>query len=305
MKPLYISNILIISLIGFSFLSCEKEANVKVPKVDSKIVVQSYISPQDTLIVVHVENSSPIFNRRNFEGMFNPEDAVVNLSDGTNSINLDFLEDPSGFGGWFAADPKRFPIIAGTTYYLTVTTADGKKAESSCTVPGAAPTINNFKLDSTVVNRTNFDGYVENYTSYQISLSFNDIQGQQNFYKFAGYKISNYYFGNEVDEVYTQIDPLYFPNDVLFNDHLIDGDQISISKMEIFSEHHGWDNLIGPVTGEISLLSTDKHYYEYHRTIQETDDDNPFAEPILTYSNVKGGLGVFCAYNRNSVPFSF
>lgn len=236
--------------------------------------------------------------------MFNIEDAVVNLSDGTNSINLDFSKNTSGLGGSFVTDPRIFPIIAGKAYYLTVTTADGRKAEAACTVPETVPTINNFKLDSTEINRTAFDGYIENYMLYHISLSFNDIPGQQNYYKFDGYKTSTYQW-NEDEEVHTRIEPLYFPSETLFDDQGKDGGELSFSKMEILRVHNEWDQLTGPVTGEIFLLSTDKNYYQYHKSLQEMNDDNPFAEPVLVYSNVKGGLGVFSAYNRNAVSFSF
>ncbi len=52
MKNIFRSFLLLSS---FFLISCEKEAiNVKVPQVDPKLVVQSFISPHDTLLVVYV-----------------------------------------------------------------------------------------------------------------------------------------------------------------------------------------------------------------------------------------------------------
>ncbi|MBD0254725.1 MAG: DUF4249 family protein, partial [Cytophagales bacterium] len=49
------------------------------------------------------------------------------------------------------------------------------------------------------------------------------------------------------------------------------------------------------------LLHTDRAYFEYHRTLRANADSNPFAEPVLLYSNVEGGLGVFAAFNRTTL----
>jgi hypothetical protein len=52
------------------------------------------------------------------------------------------------------------------------------------------------------------------------------------------------------------------------------------------------------------LLSTDEAYFRYHRTLNQqrkSSADDPFSEPVLIYSNLTGGLGVFAAFNRTEV----
>jgi hypothetical protein len=51
-----------------------------------------------------------------------------------------------------------------------------------------------------------------------------------------------------------------------------------------------------------SVLHTDVHYYRYHASVRRAGQSraNPFAEPVLVYSNVTGGLGVFGAYTRTT-----
>lgn len=56
------------------------------------------------------------------------------------------------------------------------------------------------------------------------------------------------------------------------------------------------------ITLHAYLLHTDEHYFLYHRSVRNASysQDNPFAEPVLVYTNVEGGLGVFAAYNRTT-----
>jgi hypothetical protein len=50
------------------------------------------------------------------------------------------------------------------------------------------------------------------------------------------------------------------------------------------------------------LLHTDAHYYAYHRSLRRAQQSraNPFAEPVLLYSKITGGLGAFGAYTQTT-----
>jgi hypothetical protein len=58
---------------------------------------------------------------------------------------------------------------------------------------------------------------------------------------------------------------------------------------------------------ELQLYSLTKEYYDYlisyNYFIQNMD--NPFADPVQVYTNVKGGYGIFAGYslNKKSIPF--
>jgi hypothetical protein len=79
----------------------------------------------------------------------------------------------------------------------------------------------------------------------------------------------------------------------LIKDTEKDGQEIDY-KLEVW-DYSGRD-------GESSLLiyihSIDKHYYNFHKSIENVTDygDNPFAESTHLYSNIEGGLGVFASY---------
>ena len=56
----------------------------------------------------------------------------------------------------------------------------------------------------------------------------------------------------------------------------------------------------------IEIRSLSEDYYQYKRTveIQESNIDDPFAEPTQIHTNVQGGLGIFAGYNVELFEFS-
>ncbi|MDX5319932.1 MAG: DUF4249 family protein, partial [Bacteroidota bacterium] len=53
------------------------------------------------------------------------------------------------------------------------------------------------------------------------------------------------------------------------------------------------------------LMSLDEHLYKYQTTFDaaESAQDNPFAEPVIIYSNIEGGIGIFGGLNRQFRTF--
>ena len=54
---------------------------------------------------------------------------------------------------------------------------------------------------------------------------------------------------------------------------------------------------------EIYIANTDRAYYFYNTAIDKIRkaNGNPFAEPVLTYTNIKNGLGVMAGYNQSRI----
>lgn len=286
-------------LLLLTFISCEKETvNVKVPKVEPKIVIQSYISPQDTLLVVHVTHSISIYQKvylNENNNSNNIRDAIVTLSDGSNIINLEYSLLNNN-DSEYTADPDNFPIIAGKTYHILVTTPDGKKASSSCTVPNQSPFIYSFKLDS--ITR-DMSYYISK--EYYIIVGILDIPNQKNHYRIAGNVRGSHKstFQDEVIDVLREID---FKEKEFFTDKGKEGETI-IFKNKL--NYVAIENLLRPFHIIIELISTDAHYYNYHQSLRNLDNENPFMEPEPIYSNIQGGLGVFSAYNKIENRYTF
>ncbi len=58
--------------------------------------------------------------------------------------------------------------------------------------------------------------------------------------------------------------------------------------------------LAGISTLHILLRTTTKEYYDYFytRDLQASVENNPFAQPVQVFDNVKGGLGIFAGFSQ-------
>ncbi|GAB3162965.1 DUF4249 domain-containing protein [Telluribacter humicola] len=320
--------ILFLLLTGLS--SCETLVNTipesKLPKTESQLTLFSFISPNDTAIRVKVSQTYPLFSEYsvgpgtsmiisegdtiygNFDSFAT---ATVVISDGVTSVTLPYDSQLQ----IYSIPAQRFRIKTGMTYTLTVT--DGKRTiQASCTVPPDQVPINDYTLDTTLT--TSFFGRD---TTLRLSYTWNDIAGKENYYRVKAYELFEY--SEVITDSITQqtketrkLGRSYFGwsdalgRGVFQNDANMDG--------TLFTSPQGRKPLVdrqylnsiagspvkperGPVSRGLflSLLNTDSNYYLFHRSVQ-AQDDNPFSEPALIYTNVKGGLGVFAAYNQSN-----
>ncbi|MEY4539722.1 MAG: hypothetical protein RLZZ306_1479, partial [Bacteroidota bacterium] len=151
-KLKYILSILFI----LSIWSCETVIeNVALP-YEERIVIQAFISPQDTLLEVKISKTRPVtgtFPADQFYGsqVYKPlTNATIEISDGQRKANflLQTISNPLGTEydqktgklvaqirtGYFLKT-KDFPIVAGKTYTLTAKVSNLPDASATCTVP--------------------------------------------------------------------------------------------------------------------------------------------------------------------------
>ncbi|MDQ3536141.1 MAG: DUF4249 domain-containing protein, partial [Bacteroidota bacterium] len=244
------------------FSSCEKEAkNINVPPIAPKIVIQSFISPQDTLIIARVSNSIPVFGKYN-EGIIH--DAEVIFSDGITSVQMEMKEINGDNMLDYTVDPVLLPITPGKTYFIKVTTKDGRVAEAHCTVP-EVPTIENLKIDSVEVENIHEYG-IDQFKIFNVSFNFNDLQSSNNYYRLDINTTTT--DSSAIDgTLYKYSNQLYF-DEVLKIDKNENG-LIKISDIEVVKKNlNSSFILLRPVELKLALLNTDIHYYEYFKTIE-------------------------------------
>jgi hypothetical protein len=263
---------------------CEKDANVKLPEVEPKLVVTSFLSPQDTLIKVWIKKTRPIFESYDVNTSDAVADATVIISDGTASATLAF--DPTGSNnGYYKIPAAVFPIVENKTYSLSVSTPDGKSASAVTTVPSFSivtfnANISYVTLDSTATNYKR---------QYDIVCSWDDVPGSGSKYRIVVMKAEYDHFLG---------DTLYY----VFMDDFVNDEGKEGTRMEFKYQRTAYyydyasanTNLIGY---NIYLYQINDEYLKYHKTVRSSGDD-PFSEPVLVYSNITGGLGVFSAYNE-------
>ena len=283
-----------------------------------KLVVNGYISPQDTLLSVKVSRSKPVLGEQTDALPYNVADATVTLSDGNKLVVLRYLSDKQ----FYTAKATLLPIRTGQTYTLTVSTPDGKKVTAQATVPKPVA-IRQGHLDSIITTTGN-----RLQKSYQIGFDWQDPTGEANYYEYSGYFdwSPGYTYpidGQTVTSSGTGLRLLIFPREdrtgKLITDDRQDGAVLSslsadIGLVEVAANSPNaqaslkrltMGNVLPGARVLLRLLSTETLYFRYKDAVirQRQNRDNPFAEPVLIPTNVQDGLGCFSAYNRSEKVF--
>jgi hypothetical protein len=173
----------IIFILGVSSLlsACIKTLDEKdMPKIETKLVIGGYISPQDTIVKIFVGKSVPIYQKSDQMFNVNPpiSDASVLLSGNGLSTSLLYDEKLSSY----TVSTSHFPIAPGATYHLIVSTPAGLYAEAETTVPSTINSSLTFRMDTVETSST----YGYSGKSLQISVWWDDIQNQDNYYRIYG-----------------------------------------------------------------------------------------------------------------------
>jgi hypothetical protein len=270
-----------------------------------KLVVACFISPQDTILTAEVSLSTPVLGERaNYDTRVT--NATITLSDGVNSVVFDRRNGKYPGQFYFGADPKKFPIVSGQRYTLTVQIPDGRKVEAVCTVP--KPVIpSDIVLDSVQIVENGSSG-----KDYFVRLHWQDPAGGENYYRYAGmfYYLQRDFNSPNLPETNWPGYLIDFrPNNDnrdLVDDQQHDGEILSSARG--FMRFYGFsEQTLGQRVQRlkcvIDLLHTDANYYHYHEAVQRNNEsgNNPFAEPVLIPTNIQGGLGCFGAYNRSTM----
>jgi Domain of unknown function (DUF4249) len=308
MKP---TILLIISL--FVLTSCDTLVEFvdpsALPEYQKKLVVHSFIQPQDTVISVKATYTTPIFYERiepPFTNTPQPVELapdlgfVVTMADDTQTIALTF-NPKTGNYEWRnqRGSGRFFSVVGGRTYTLRVSDSEGRVAQASCVVPQAAPTPS-ITVDS-IPNRND-----PRRNDAQVRLSWLDLLGLGNRYLAVGAYYTTITVTNPMQPPRTDqnIQSLSFNSNGssgYFSDENRDGAIMVTSPVRIESNWLLPDTPALKRRIEFYLLSLDKDYYEYLRAVQRFDGDNPFTEPTLLPTNINGGLGYFAGYNRTTV----
>ncbi|WP_353721012.1 DUF4249 domain-containing protein [Dyadobacter sp. 676] len=301
-------------LILVALTSCETLVSdipaSRLPKATSKLVVHSFISPQNDRINVAVTESVPLFSDTDTK-----EDviktAMVRISDGSNEIILPF--DPNS--QLYSIDQSRFPIVASKTYSLHV--SDGNRdVRATCTVPRNAPVIKSYIIDTTTNSL-----FTRRDTSLTLKMTWQDIPNDTNYYRVRAVAEVEYDVpdpGVKGKRIRNRFDFSWDETSGRSewqSDRNLDGSLFSSPTgkvfMPTFSPIQTQDTAPKPFYSKCRLVSvtmmvynSDVNYFKYHRSLQQRiDTENPFTEPSVIYNNIEGGLGCFGAYNIGKLVY--
>ncbi|MGL5892871.1 MAG: DUF4249 family protein, partial [Bacteroidia bacterium] len=177
MKRTFLHLLIVAALLLTGFSSCERDADVDLPNVPSKLALSCFISPQDTVIRAYVARSVPIFTLNNGNtDPYQPYDgATVTLSGNSTSIQLVYNQQTD----MYEAPVTSFPIVAGNTYSISVSAQQYQTLQAQTTVPLVAPS--DFSATAVVsIDSVTYPGFP--IISAEIDHQFTDVPGDINYY---------------------------------------------------------------------------------------------------------------------------
>lgn len=285
MKKLMI-NILMPAFIALTIMSCEKTVeDIDLPEVEKQLVVYSFLSPENDTVFVEVSHSEPFFGQDQYQNNSNfVTDADVRFThDGTEEkLQYDNLENR------YYLPVSGFKIETGKLYRIKAKAPEMDAVSSQCIVPSEAPT--NLQLLET-------DATDNMYGEIQLKFSFTDIPNEKNYYRIILYMKDITFTG---DTIWTESGQHWENMVNVFSDENRDGNTIAVRTFHynVFSKTE--------IDFKVVLMSVDEHYYHFFDKLNKAyaNDGNPFSEPVIPYSNIENGLGVFAAYSSYTRRFT-
>jgi len=267
--------IILIILVIFGIISCEKDSNIDVPIVQPELVTACFLSPSSDYAELYLSWSAPIFHTT-VHGMPPEEHATVYISNGTTKYKATNV----GSSGQYFIPKGIMQIKEGVKYTLSVSADKSKDLYAETVIP----------------SKPVFD------IAFQSVDSIRDPNGHSNAYSYNYFVNLN--IKNPDPEAYYRISvtaSLSGPGGSnIINlppsggeNRIIRGDYSGVLIMR----RYGYPNeRIKRIY--INLHKVDETYYRYHHALENYSGDDFFSEPTLVYSNVENGLGVFCSYNN-------
>ena len=286
------------------FASCEKTVTVNVPVQAPKLVVNGIIQANNPF-EVSVGKSEAVLSSNNANS-FKVNNAFVQLYENGllkdtliyNSINDSYKVK----NGTTAAVGKTYKLIAAAGGFVTV------DAESI--------TPSNIAIQSIarVVNaKTDANGNTQD----EVKIKFADNGAETNYYlfkiKFPAYNTGATIFYQSVNcIVSTDVDidrgSASDPTDInscIFREFTMSDKNFNgnIKTLTLYINSNNLQVYTNPFNAKkykpiVEINSISKNYYNYRRS-KETyrdNEDNPFSEPVLVYSNVNNGYGIFSTF---------
>ena len=300
-------SIIILTLI---FSSCEKVVYFEVETQENKLVVNSFIQPDSAGLMTISLSTDPL--AVGFDNV-RVESATVNIfRNGTLAGNFVHQGD-----GNYTIDAATLNAQSGDIFSIEAS-APGKETITAETEIPASVEIEEAKIIDTIfveVSYSSIDSLGNIFVidtvvpHYKLQITFTDHEGVDFYSITINYKDAF----SETYTCFTTEDPIFILgeygggnnegstvtlcNEVYFNDITFEGTKktMEVSLLEIPT-----DFVLDPKF-EIKLKHVSSDFYKYRITAnsQFGNQDNPFAEPVIVFSNIENGYGIFAGLNTS------
>ncbi len=292
-------NKLVFLLIISFFIACQKEIEVEYPKLESKLVINSLFTP-DSLFKVRVTKSS---------GMNNTLDDIVQDAACEIWSNNQLLETLRYTKNGFYISELLKPDV-GKSYTIKVSHPNFKMATATSYVPT--------KTSFSIIDTVNFEevDYLNETCFFGTTLQFDEEKQQDNFYeiivkdiKYKNRKKENLDYERYVrryksKDIIIQNEEIieYNPNTIIFSDKKITKQTCDLKFSFELGVLYTYPKGIYRHNAVVYFVSASQDYYKYkkhlikHKANQQSNIWNGAGDPVVMFTNVENGYGIFAGY---------
>ncbi len=278
-------NLLYILFLPFllAFYSCEQIIDVEVPVHDPVLVLSSFYIAGDMEIEAILTKSAGILTSNDSLNIV--EDATINLYE--EDVLIYTLNEITV--GEYAATLSA-PLTIGKEYRMEVIKQGFETVWATQTLP-AAVAISDISFEE--------EGGIdlEGVQKDVIEFKFQDQANEANFYQ----AIIRHRDRTDTTQNWGQwtwsLDPILEEGweAPIFSDDILDGENY---KLRLLADSRSSGSNSNVVL-DFSVITRDKYLLSKSLVAQEIAKDNPFSEPVIVYTNVENGQGVFSMENRS------
>jgi hypothetical protein len=285
-------------------LSCEKDITVDAPQHEVKLVVNS-ITGMNMPFTAIVGKTAGILDLTTPESYL-VSNAVVLLYE--NNVVKDTLEFNPTTNRYHAKN--KTIAKAGFSYRLTATAPGFNTAEAETTMPA------NIIIES-ISRRLNVRADADSNMYDEVKIRFTDDAATSNYYMVKFTRPFNNRGDIHYEDMYcmrsldtdidrrTDVDPILFEDcidrEFMMTDKRFKG---PVKELIVFIRNHELEPVSDTVVNrqykavaELKNITADQYNYRKSNGAYHDSEDNPFAEPVLVFTNIQNGYGLFSTYN--------
>lgn len=295
-----------------SLFGCSQTVYFDIDTQENRLVVNGFIQP-DTAAELRVSLSQDPL-AIGFEDVM-VENAVITIDrNGDHAGTFTHAGD-----GVYTLDAASLQAEPGDTFTLTAEAEGLTAVTAATTIPDLVPIISCFISDTILepLSYSTYDSlgniiYIDTVVPYfEIKLTFQDSEQDDHYLFKVDYKdaISSSKACFSTDEpafaleAYNAIgsdaseERITYCNDVIFSDLTFEGEVHTIT-VRVYAIETTFT--VDPEY-RISLKHVSDAYYQYFTTAraQEINGDNPFSTPVVVYSNIENGFGIFAGFTES------
>lgn len=289
-------------LIITSFASCESlfkgaVLEVELPEHESQLAPYAFFRDTDTILTVKVGKSVGVLDTINPDIVYNAN--VELYKNGVLAYTFTYSDSVQAYQ---VALGQPFNPTVGEEYELRVSAAGFDATSAKQIVPERVEVI---EASIDIAAGTNAFGDQMDI----VKIKFRDPAGVKNYYEVSGYQQVKYF--SSIDSTITDEyeNSYYFEsNDPNFSNGTIADLSFDGREYLLRLEKYNWFGTTSSnveIKESLNFNSTTLEYVTFVNSLEEywLGEDNPFAEPVLLYSNMSKGLGAFGILRTIRVDF--